>query len=170
MSLIILFCINRWSESSYPESFLWAQPAANPYPMATCHPGTQAYILPWPSLPNLTVPWALSTCYPSLLLSPQTKQLQIPCQALISPQLLGEGSRSLGPSVSPRTWVLVWLLNDSATTPSGSDRVCLLHKCGVCRWASFRVCPYVCISVCFMSVYTSVYTHWCVEMSFCPHA
>ena len=85
-------------------------------------------------------------------------------------QLLGEGSRSLGPSVSPHTWVLVWLLNDSATTPSGSDRVCLLHKCGVCRWASFRVCPYVCISVCFMSVYTSVYTHWCVEMSFCPHA
>ncbi|MXQ79880.1 hypothetical protein E5288_WYG007129 [Bos mutus] len=80
--------MTKWSESSYPESFLWAQPAANPYPMATCHPGTQAYILPWPSLPNLTVPWALSTRYPSLLLSPQTKQLQIPCQALVSPQLL----------------------------------------------------------------------------------
>ncbi|CAI9164498.1 unnamed protein product [Rangifer tarandus platyrhynchus] len=48
--LIIRFCVNRWSESSYPESFLWAQPAANPYPMATCHPGAQAHILPWPSL------------------------------------------------------------------------------------------------------------------------
>lgn len=102
MPLIILFCVNRWSESSYPESFLWAQPAANPYPMATCHPGTQAYILPWPSLPNLTVPWTLSTRYPSLLLSPQTKQLQIPCQALVSPQLLGEGSTQMHDSESPR--------------------------------------------------------------------
>ena len=54
------------------------------------------------SLPNLTVPWALSTCYPSLLLSPQTKQLQIPCQALISPQLLGEGSTQMHDSESPR--------------------------------------------------------------------
>ena len=71
-------------------------------------------------------------------------------------QLLGKGAGSPGPSVSPRTWVLaysmhpVWLLSDSVTTHSGSARVCLRHKCGICRWVSFCVrvpmCEFLCAS------------------------
>lgn len=88
-----------------PESFLWAQPAANPCPMATCHPGTPAYILPWPSPPNLTCHGPPLHPLPISASLSQTHaaagSLSSSCQpsAAVRPQ---EGSTQMGDSESLR--------------------------------------------------------------------
>ena len=74
----------------------------------------------------------------------------------------GPGGRVFLPA--PGCWLIAGAqsvaVDDSATTPSSSARVCLLRKCGVCRRASFRVCVPVCVFLCA----SCVCTHLCVHI------